>query len=73
MALTKKTIIEKIIEETKLSKEKFTDSVEAIIEIMKSAMESGDDVFISGFRKICVKEKKKKIPEKAEILPPLMI
>ena len=57
MALTKNTLIEKISEETKLSNKKSTDSVEAILEIMKTALETGDDVLISGFGKFCVNEK----------------
>ena len=57
MALTKNEMIEKIIEETKLSKKASTDSVEAILEIMKSALESGEDVLVSGFGKFCVNEK----------------
>jgi len=34
-------------------------SVEAIIEIIKKTLESGEDVLISGFGKFFVKEKKK--------------
>ena len=57
MALTKNEMIEKISEETELSKKASTDSVEAILEILKSALESGEDVLVSGFGKFCVKEK----------------
>ena len=57
MALTKNTLIEKIIEETKLSKKASTDSVEAILEIMKSTLESGEYVLVSGFGKFSVNEK----------------
>jgi integration host factor subunit alpha len=57
MALTKNTLIEKIIEETKLSKKASTDSIEAILEIMKSTLESGDDILVSGFGKFSVNEK----------------
>jgi integration host factor subunit alpha len=31
--------------------------VEALLEIMKKTLESGEDVLISGFGKFCVKEK----------------
>lgn len=60
MSLTKNGVIEKITEETKLSKRKATDSVEAIIEIMKSSLATGDDILISGFGKFCVNEKSKR-------------
>ncbi|PIP38146.1 MAG: integration host factor subunit alpha [Desulfobacterales bacterium CG23_combo_of_CG06-09_8_20_14_all_51_8] len=60
MALTKNRMIEKIMEETKLTKKKASDSVEAIIEVMKSALASGDDVLVSGFGKFCVNEKNKR-------------
>ena len=57
MALTKNEMVEKIIEETKLSKKASTDSVEAILEIMKSTLASGEDILVSGFGKFCVNEK----------------
>jgi integration host factor subunit alpha len=35
--------------------------VEIILEIIKSSLEPGDDVLISGFGKFCVKEKKERM------------
>jgi integration host factor subunit alpha len=57
MALTKNDLISKLVEQTELDNKTAARSVEAIIEIMKSAMESGDDLLISGFGKFCVNEK----------------
>ena len=57
MALTKKEMISRFIEQAKLDNQTATRSVEAIIELMKSALASGDDVLVSGFGKFSVNEK----------------
>ena len=57
MALTKAHLIELIQSNNDLTKKQSTDIVEATIDIMKDALASGDDVLISGFGKLCVKEK----------------
>ena len=57
MALTKKNIIEKISQETDLPIHQSNDIVESFIEIIKSSLESGDDVLVSGFGKFCINEK----------------
>ena len=57
MALTKKEMISSLIEQAKLGNQTATRSVEAIIELMKSALASGDDVLVSGFGKFSVNEK----------------
>jgi integration host factor subunit alpha len=35
--------------------------IESLLEIIKSQLESGQDVLISGFGKFCVKEKKERL------------
>ncbi len=60
MALTKGEMITTISEVLVLDRKKATDSVEKIIEIIKSAIESGEDVLMSGFGKFCVNDKKKR-------------
>jgi len=40
-----------------LPKNKSTEIVETLIEVIKSTLASGEDVMISGFGKFCVKEK----------------
>jgi integration host factor subunit alpha len=37
-----------------------TEIVESLLELIKSALESGEDVLISGFGKFCIQEKKKR-------------
>lgn len=57
MTLTKADLVEKIQDENGFTKNKAVECVETLIEIIKSALESGEDVLISGFGKFCVKEK----------------
>ncbi len=57
MTLTKSHLIDAIAEQNGFTKKKSTETVETILEIIKSTLASGDDVLISGFGKFCVKEK----------------
>ena len=57
MALTKADIIQLIMQATDLPKHKSSHSVERLLELMKDALASGEDVLISGFGKFCVREK----------------
>ena len=57
MALTKNRIIASIYKNTDLMKSEASQTFQSLIEIMKQALESGEDVLISGFGKFCVKEK----------------
>ena len=57
MALTKAHLIELIQSNNDLTKKQSTDIVEATINIMKDTLASGEDVLISGFGKLCVKQK----------------
>ncbi|MCP3874599.1 MAG: integration host factor subunit alpha [Desulfobacteraceae bacterium] len=57
MACTKTTIIEKICEKDYLPVNQTRDTVEALIEIMKSTLASGEDIMITGFGKFQVNEK----------------
>ncbi len=43
-----------------MSKNKSSETVEALLEIMKETLASGEDVLISGFGKLCVKEKRER-------------
>jgi len=60
MALTKADIIEVVYKEIGLPKNRCTELVETLLEIIKGTLESGEDVLISGFGKFCVKEKKQR-------------
>ena len=57
MSLTKKDIIEIIAEKTILSPPESKDTIEELLEIMKSTLVSGEDIMITGFGKFQVNEK----------------
>ena len=59
MALTKSDIVAKV-HELGFTKKKAVDTVESLLEIIKSTLETGDDVLVSGFGKFCVKDKKQR-------------
>ena len=60
MALTKASIVDQMSEQLGLPKLKSIAVVESLLEIIKSSLESGDDVLVSGFGKFCVKDKEKR-------------
>ena len=60
MTLTKARIIDSIYNSTDLTRPQTTRTVEAVLEIIKSTLESGEDVLISRFGKFYVKEKKQR-------------
>ena len=57
MTLTKAHIIDAISEANGFPQNKATETVETLLEIIKSTLASGEDVLISGFGKFCVKQK----------------
>ncbi|MBR9982128.1 MAG: integration host factor subunit alpha [Desulfatitalea sp.] len=60
MTLTKAQIVEIIHEELPFPKNKSTEVVEELIEIIKRTLENNEDVLISGFGKFCVKDKRQR-------------
>jgi integration host factor subunit alpha len=68
MALTKHDIVEQVQAGLGFPKNQSVDITESLLELIKSSLESGDDVLVSGFGKFCVKEKKN---AKAGIRPPV--
>ena len=60
MTLTKAHIVEAVAEEMGFTKNRASDIIEITIEAIKSNLQSGQDVLISGFGKFCVKEKKQR-------------
>ena len=60
MTLTKSHIIDAIAEQNGFTSKKSIETVETILEIIKSTLASGDDVLISGFGKFCVKDKRER-------------
>ncbi len=60
MALTKLGIVEQLQSELGFPKKESVDTVESLLEIIKSTLVSGEDVLVSGFGKFCVKDKKER-------------
>jgi integration host factor subunit alpha len=57
MALTKAQIVETICNQIGFTQKRSSEIVETLLEIIKSTLESGEDVLISNFGKFCVKHK----------------
>jgi len=60
MTLTKAQIVDSIHNQTGFPKNRSSDIVETLLEIIKRTLASGEDVLVSGFGKFCVKEKRKR-------------
>jgi len=60
MTLTKAELIDAIAEQNGFTRAKSSETVETILELIKSSLESGQDVLISGFGKFCVKDKRER-------------
>ncbi len=59
-SLTKAHVVDSVVHEIGFTRKQSIETVEALLEIMKRALESGEDVLISGFGKFCVRQKKKR-------------
>jgi integration host factor subunit alpha len=57
MTLTKADIIDRLYTSTELSKARSSELIEALLEIIKQTLEQGEDILITGFGKLYVKEK----------------
>ena len=57
MTLKKVQIVNEIVQQNGFTKTQSDEIVETVLELIKKALESGDDVLISGFGKFCVREK----------------
>ncbi|MBT8366519.1 MAG: integration host factor subunit alpha [Deltaproteobacteria bacterium] len=60
MSLTKAHIVDAIADQIGYPKNHSSEIVETLLELIKSSLESGDDVLLSGFGKFCVKEKRER-------------
>ena len=60
MTLTKIQIVESIQNQTGFPKNKSSEIVETLLEIIKRTLASGEDVLVSGFGKFRVNEKKER-------------
>ncbi len=57
MTLKKADIVEALIEQNGFTQKQSKDTVETLLEIIKTTLVSGEDILISGFGKFCVKQK----------------
>jgi integration host factor subunit alpha len=60
MTLTKIQIVESIQNQIGFPKNRSSEIVETLLEIIKSTLESGEDVMVYGFGRFSVKEKKER-------------
>jgi integration host factor subunit alpha len=73
MSLTKAQIVKTIQNHLNLPKNKSTEIVKSLLESIKSALESGEDVLISGFGKFCVKDKQERRGRNPATDEPMML
>jgi integration host factor subunit alpha len=60
MTLTKAQIVDAIQKQIGFTRNRSSELVETLLEIIKRNLESGEDVMVSGFGKFCVKGKKQR-------------
>jgi integration host factor subunit alpha len=61
MTLTKAHIVDAVAEQNGYTNKRSFKVVEILLELIKSSLESGEDVLVSGFGKFCVNEKKERM------------
>jgi integration host factor subunit alpha len=60
VTLIKSHLIDAIAKQNGFPRKKSSETVETILELIKSELASGEDVLIRGFGKFCVKEKRER-------------
>lgn len=60
MALTKHDIAKQVFNELGFPKKRSIEIIESLIGLIKTSLESGDDVLVSGFGKFCIREKRER-------------
>ena len=60
MTLTKANIVDAVHNNLGFPKNRSAELIEILLEQIKSTLEKGEDVLISGFGKFCVKDKKER-------------
>ena len=55
--LTKAHIVDAVVEANGFIRRRSVETVETLLELIKSTLESGEDILISGFGRFCVKQK----------------
>lgn len=61
MTLTKSQIIEAVYDTTQVTKKEASDFVNEVLEVMKEALEEGEEIKVSGFGKFEVRKKGERI------------
>ncbi len=61
MTLTKADIVQAVAKQNGYTNKRSFEVVEILLDNIKSRLESGEDVLISGFGKFCVNEKKERL------------
>lgn len=61
MTLTKAHIVDRVYDRTKVTKKEAADYVNEILEVMKEALEEGEEIKLSGFGKFEVRKKGERI------------
>ncbi|MDX2195208.1 MAG: HU family DNA-binding protein [Cytophagales bacterium] len=59
--MTKADVVSKISDQTGINKSDVLITVESFVNVIKSSMESGDDIFIRGFGSFVNKKRAKKV------------
>lgn len=59
--MTKADIIEMVSDQTALTKKQAAEAVETVLELIKSTLEQGEEVKITGFGKFQVRNKKPRV------------
>ena len=73
MTLTKARIAEAVWNKTDIPKARSAELVEAVFEVIKQTLESGEDVMISGFGKFSVRKKQERRGRNPHTGEPLML
>ena len=58
MVLTKQCIGEQLQPDWELTKQQAPETVESLLELIKSSLKYGQDAWVSGFSRLCVKAKR---------------
>ncbi|HYA01856.1 MAG TPA: integration host factor subunit alpha [Syntrophobacteria bacterium] len=73
MTLTKAHIVENLFAKNLFTKSECAQIVETLFEIIKQALEQGEDVLVSGFGKFSVKDKNQRRGRNPQTGQPIML
>ena len=60
MTLTKADIVDSVHHDLGLTKSESVQVIESLLEIIKRTLASGEDILVSGFGRLCVRNKKQR-------------